>query len=205
MPDSEPSVTSSLTPLLDSGLLPPVVRRKGARAAIRAVPGFIVGFVLMVAVSAQADKARNPIFGLVLLVSALWSATVIHELGHLVAGWMVGFRFSRIHIGPFSLSMEQGRLKARVRREMLALGSAGMHVMTVRRLRRRLLIHVAGGPAANILSIPIAVLLVNNVLPSLGETRVGNTGGAVCRFLLASRNGEPYADPLPPPVGWRAD
>ena len=61
--------------------------------------------------------------------------------------------------------------KARVRREMLALGLAGMHIRGVPRLHRRLLIYVAGGPAANLLSIPISVLLVNRVFSGLGETR----------------------------------
>jgi hypothetical protein len=140
MPESEETPTSSLTPILDSGVLPPVVRRKMARAGIRAIPGFIVGFVLMLAVSARADKSRDPIIGLILLVSALLLTITIHELGHLLAGWMVAFRFSLVDVGPFSLIVEHGKLKARIRREMLASGSAGMHVKTVRRLRRRLLI-----------------------------------------------------------------
>jgi hypothetical protein len=184
MPESEETPTSSLTPILDSGVLPPVVRRKRARAGIRAIPGFIVGFVLMLAVSARADKSRDPIVGLILLVSAILLTITIHELGHLLAGWMVGFRFSLVHVGPFSLIVEHGKLKARIRREMLASGSAGMHVKTVRRLRRRLLIYVAGGPAANILSIPATVVLVNQVLPGLGETRLGTLAAQFTVFSL---------------------
>jgi hypothetical protein len=138
----------------------------------------------MLPVIAWTDKSRNPKIGFFLLISALALTTTIHELGHLLAGWMVGFRFSLIHIGPFSLSLEYGKLKARVRREMLAFGSAGMHVKTVRRLHRRLLIYVAGGPVANLLSIPAAVLLVNQVFPGLGETRVGTLAAQFTVFSL---------------------
>src|SRR5260370_33764330 len=184
MPESEETTTSCLTPILDSGVLPPVVRRKRARGGIRAMPGLIVGFVLMLAVSARADKSRDPIIGLIMLVSVLLLTITVHELGHLLAGWMVGFRFSLVHVGPFSLIVERGKLKVRIRREMLASGSAGMHVKTVRRLRQRLLIYVAGGPTANLLSIPATVVLVNQVFPGLGETRLGTLAAQFTVFSL---------------------
>jgi hypothetical protein len=92
------------------------------------------------------------------------SVVTVHECGHLLAGWALGFRFSLVSIGPFSLWLEHGMLKVRVRREMSALGYAGMHVNGVRRLRRRLLIYIAGGPAANLVSVPLMVLLTNHVL-----------------------------------------
>ncbi len=147
----------------------------------------ISGIVLLLPVIAWTDRSRNPETGFILLVSALTLTTIVHELGHLFAGWIVGFRFSAIHIGPFSLSIEHGKLKTRLRREMLALGAsgaAGMHVKTVRRLRRRLLIFVAGGPAANLLSIPATVLLVNHVFSGLGETRLGTLAAQFTVFSL---------------------
>jgi len=122
--------------------------------------------------------------GFILLVSALALTIPIHELGHLFAGWMAGFRFSVIHIGPFSLSLEHGRLRSRVSREMLVDGAVGMHIKSVRRLHHRLLIKVAGGPAANLLSIPATVLLVNRVFSSLGETRHGTLAAQFIVFSL---------------------
>jgi hypothetical protein len=168
-------------------VLPPVARRRGRRSSIRGILALIAGIVLMLPVIAWTDKSRNPKIGFILLISALTLTIIVHELGHLFAGWMVGFRFSVIHIGPSSLSLEHGKLKARVRREILALGAAGaagMHVKTVRRLRRRLLIYVAGGPIANLLSIPVAVLLVNHVFTGLGETRVGTLAAQFSVFSL---------------------
>ncbi len=83
---------------------------------------------------------------------ALGLTLVVHESGHLLAGWMVEFRFNSISIGPFSVRMEYGRLKVQIRRMLPAGGYAGMHVDKIRRLRHRLLVFTAGGPAANLLS-----------------------------------------------------
>jgi hypothetical protein len=51
-------------------------------------------------------------------------------------------------------------------------------------LHRRLLTFIAGGPAANLLSIPITVLLVNRVFPGLGETRVGTLAAQFTVFSI---------------------
>jgi Zn-dependent protease len=77
-------------------------------------------------------------------------AVIAHEIGHLLAGWMVGFRFSSITIGPIALRVEYGRLRAGFRRVLPAGGYAGMHIDRIRRLRRRLLRFIAGGPLANL-------------------------------------------------------
>jgi hypothetical protein len=122
MAEAEEILTNLPTPILDSGVLPPLVHRKRSRSRISAILTLIAGIVLMLPVIAWTDKSRNPKIGFILLISALALTTTIHELGHLLAGWMVGFRFSLIHIGPFSSTLEHGKLKARVRREMLALG-----------------------------------------------------------------------------------
>jgi len=184
MPEAEETPTNLPTPILDSGALPLPVRQKRRTGNIRAILTLLAGIVLLLPVIAWTDKSRDPKTGFILVVSALTLTTIVHELGHLFAGWMVGFRFSAIHIGPFSLSLEHGKLKAGIRREMLAFGSAGMHVKTVRRLHRRLLIYVAGGPMANLLSIPAAVLLINHVFPGLGETRVGTLAAQFTVFSL---------------------
>lgn len=128
MLEAEETLTNLPTPILDSGVLPPLVLRNRSKSRIRAALSSIAGIVLVLPVIAWTDKSRDPKIGFILLISALTLTTTIHELGHLFAGWMVGFRFSLINIGPFSLSLENGKLKAHIRREMLALGSAGMHV-----------------------------------------------------------------------------
>jgi hypothetical protein len=97
----------------------------------------------------------------------------LHELGHLVAGWLVEFRFTLVSLGPFFLTMEHGRLRFGFRREMLALGSAGMCIETLRKVHRRLLWFSAGGIIANAFSIPLVVILVNHAFGDLGKTWIG--------------------------------
>jgi hypothetical protein len=163
MPESAPSSTNSLTPILDSGLLPPRIRQTKWGSVII---GFLIGIGLIV-VGRQANNRDLLSFFLVLTF-----AVVVHELAHLLAGWVVGFRFSLVQIGPLSLHIEHGVLRAHFRREMATLGYAGMHVNRLRRLRRRMLIFVAAGPIANLLSVPAVVLLVNQAFPQLGNSWV---------------------------------
>ena len=97
--------------------------------------------------------------------AAVLLAIVVHESGHLLAGWSVGFRFKVVSIGPFCLKIEHGRLKVQARAVLVgAAGYAGMHIETVRRLRHRLLIFVSGGPAANLLSAGLSFCLRTYIL-----------------------------------------
>ncbi len=101
-------------------------------------------------------------FGWLILASALLFSITVHELGHLSAGWLLGFRFSLISVGPFCLRVEHGRFKISLLREMTALGYAGMHVDRVRRLRHRLVLYTLAGPLAGLLVIPFAVFFANH-------------------------------------------
>ena len=167
---ADQSSTPTNTPILDSGAMPPRVRRKSIKGTIIGViTGLFIGLLLTKA-DRNSPDSLDPGYGLIFLFLAAILATSIHEVGHLLAGWAVGFRFSFIQVGPVSLGRRHGRLQVRVRREMSALGYAGMHVDRVCRLRRRLLIYIASGPAANLLSLPATVILVNYVFPSLGES-----------------------------------
>jgi hypothetical protein len=113
-------------------------------------------------VGEQASGSSSIAIGILLLIAALGIAILIHELGHLTAGWFLGFQFSRISVGPFALHLEHGRLKLSFLRELTALGYAGMHVDTVVRLRHRFLIYAVAGATANLVTVPIAVLFANH-------------------------------------------
>jgi hypothetical protein len=79
---------------------------------------------------------------------------------------MVGFRFSRVSIGPFCLKIEHGKLKVAGRgRWVGAAAYAGMHVNGARRLHRRLLIFTAGGPAGNFVSFAVLTALLDYFAP----------------------------------------
>jgi hypothetical protein len=100
MPAAEETIANLATPILDSGVLPPIAHRRRKAGNIRAILTLIAVIILLLPVIAWTDKNRNPKVGFILAVSALTLTTIVHELGHLFAGWMVGFRFSVIHLGP---------------------------------------------------------------------------------------------------------
>lgn len=168
------------TPLLDRTLpLPvPAQRSSGSRAitafavcagaliGVTAASGHLpwfpstgnfIGAEFSRAFAAGGD-AGSPFAPLLAIFVAMVGAIAIHEAGHLVAGLLAGFRFSSLRIGPlqisrpFRLSLYRGgRMGAAGWTRMLPNGSD--------RLAQRVLLMMAGGPAASLLG-GIAVLLV---------------------------------------------
>ncbi len=187
MPPAETPIRISNTPILDSGVLQSRRRRKNIKGIFVGIAiGAMVGFGLARIVDQQADQYLDVNHALLLWVAAFTLAIVIHEFGHVLAGWALGFRFSFISVGPFSLRVEHGVLKIRIRRDMPALGYAGMNVCQVRRLRSRLLIYIAAGPAANLISIPVIVPLVNYAFPWPSNTWVAALAARFAGISLLS-------------------
>jgi len=156
------SSSPSPTPILDSALLPP--RRKDLWSVLF---GILLGIVFAALLIAESNRMRaaghaqaNYTIASYFLATTL--AIVLHELGHLLAGWMVGFHFSSFTIGPFSVLLEYGKLRIRVRRSLPVGGYAGMHIDRVQRLRKRLLIFIVAGPAANLLTMGLTLLFLSH-------------------------------------------
>ncbi|MFI5069606.1 MAG: M50 family metallopeptidase [Terriglobales bacterium] len=118
--------------------------------------------IIAKAVDEQASRNSNSGLGILVFLAALSVAVLIHELGHLAAGWALGFRFNLISVGPLALHLEHGKLKISLLREMTALGYAGMHIDRLVRLRRRVLFYAAAGPVANLATVPAAVMFANH-------------------------------------------
>lgn len=181
----EESVERADTPILDSGTLPAPIRSKVEIGGI--IVGIVGWFIILKVINRQTAGSLNVYYGFLFLIPVLVVATAIHEFGHLLAGWAVGLRFSSVRVGPFSVAMEHGQIKIQMRRDLAVLGYAGMYVEDVRRLRRRLLIVTAAGPAANILTVAATAILLNDVFPSVGQTWVAVPAAelAVLSLLLA--------------------
>jgi hypothetical protein len=145
------------TPILDSGVLPP---RRRKNAVLGFVFGMLIGalFVLVIIKASNSESQTNIAAVSYLLVFTL--AVLIHELGHLVAGWIVGFHFNMIALGPVVFGFEYGKLKIRLVLGTGMLGYAGVQIDRVVRLRHRFLLFIVGGPAANLISAAVAVGLV---------------------------------------------
>ncbi len=154
---------AATTPILDSAVLGRRPRKKLRSKLLPVALGFLFG-ILLVQSANDPDTLGSPAatYTVLFYFLVLLLAVVVHEAGHLLAGWIVGFRFGFVSIGPFTLNRVHGRLKVRFRQILTgASGLAGMHVDGVRRLRRRLLVFIAGGPAANLLSVPATTALIN--------------------------------------------
>ena len=162
-----PAASPNTTPILDSGICPKARKKKLGAILF----GLSLGVPFALALIRVANQASGSPAGDFIGVSYLLSfvaAIIVHELGHLLAGWMVGFHFSSFTIGPFSLFLEYGKLRFRIRRTLPAGGYAGMHIDRVRRLRHRLMIFSAAGPAANLVSAGITaacLAFVSSITP----------------------------------------
>jgi len=195
MPQAPAGATTFSTPILDSGVLPPLRPRK---RALGVIIGFCIGILFAIVVDNVGSKGSHPGVALLSYFASLGIAVTIHELGHLAAGWFVGFHFSHISLGPFSLRVEYGRLKVQIRRDFGALGYAGMHIETVNRLRRRLLLYAASGPSANLISGTLAALFVSLAAPSFRTTWVASfaAGFSVLSLLMGLLSLVPYGKTL---------
>ena len=90
--------------------------------------GFVLAIPFAIVVISVANEARrfgqdSANFVLVEYLACFALAVIVHEIGHLLSGWMVGFRFSSITIGPIALRLEYGRLRTGIRWVCLPLAT----------------------------------------------------------------------------------
>ncbi|HEY4132710.1 MAG TPA: M50 family metallopeptidase, partial [Gemmatimonadaceae bacterium] len=92
-----------------------------------------------------------PVLGVEALV--LWAVISIHEAGHLVSAMAVGFRGLLYVSGPLHFYREDTGWRLRLNRNPALYGGIVSALpVSLDRLRERLLVMVAGGPTASILS-----------------------------------------------------
>ena len=85
------------------------------------------------------------------------AVVAIHEFGHWLAGRSVGLRLTYLVIGPLKFILESGHWRV-YRRSQFTSGLILMSLDKVRRVRRRLMIWVIGGPAASLITGAIALV-----------------------------------------------
>jgi len=133
---------ASATPILD--LTEPLPQPQADGLRLRNVVAILTGL------AAALVLPNLPVLAILLgyLTISLVVAAV-HEFGHWLAGRSVGLRLTFLAIGPLWLKRDSGRWKLRWRRHLTG-GLILMSIDRVRRVRRRLLIWVAGGPIASL-------------------------------------------------------
>lgn len=96
---------------------------------------------------------------LAMLALSLPLQLLAHELGHVLAGRLVGFGFLSLQVGPFHLDRSLGRWRLTLRPLELGLGGrAEVWSEDHRRLPQRSAVFAAGGPAANLVVALLALL-----------------------------------------------
>jgi hypothetical protein len=160
----------SPTPILD--LLVPLPTQDSERITGKFAAPFLasVGMVAMT----ENYSLLTVLFGF-LLINFL--VTAVHESGHLVAGCCVGFRFKGVLISPFRIRLNSGCWQFSIRPRVFR-GLAYMSLDRVRRIRRRLIVFVSGGPAASILVGALAA-----VGGEMGLSRYNSTVPAFLEFF----------------------
>jgi hypothetical protein len=88
-----------------------------------------------------------------MLFSALWVVTLIHELGHLLAGKLVGLKCLGLHVPLVLISKGSGKLAFSFPKVRSLEGTALVQFDSLRRLSHRFRVFIAGGPLATALGM----------------------------------------------------
>ncbi len=88
----------------------------------------------------------------------VWLTIIVHELGHALVAWLVGFRVDLIVIGPLKLIRLNDRFQWRVNKQSFAPGFVVATPLVSHQLIRKYALFVLGGPVFTLL-LAIASLL----------------------------------------------
>jgi hypothetical protein len=100
-----------------------------------------------------------PLFGLLALLLALqgsiFLAILIHEMGHVLACWLIGFWLYQCKLGPLLFTRTRRGFQLQVSHARLYWGYALACPLDERRLRLRKAILAAGGPLASLVLVVV--------------------------------------------------
>ena len=118
------------------------------------------------------DSAPNLLVAILLGILAFFLVILIHELGHLAGGLLMGDEFSFLSVGPFKVQKEDGQFHFQLLKSTSALGLALTLPTKVEGYKKRRLVTIAGGPFASLVlalgSFSLAPILAPFFLNLLG-------------------------------------
>jgi hypothetical protein len=125
----------------------------------------------------------------VLILLAMFGAILLHEIGHVVGGLSVGFRFMLLVVGPLRVEREpSGKLKVGLNKELASGGGlAALYPEDPHDLVRRFAWVVAAGPIASAVTCALWVAIVA-ILPdaSIARSFIATLGGLSFAVALAT-------------------
>ena len=128
-----------------------------------ALAGALLGSLAAQLIGSQPERDTPPLMlllgiGLALIIT-LPVTIALHELGHILGGRIAGFRFLLLIVGPLKIQRIGDRLHLGLNRSvMLSGGLAASTPTDNHNLVRRMMLMVAGGPMASLLSAAIALV-----------------------------------------------
>lgn len=120
-----------------------------------------VGYMIGSLAADDAQFSSAEALGLIASLPVMaFFVILLHELGHLLGGRIVGFRFMLLIVGPLRVERLGERIVWRLNRNLgLAGGLAGSVPTDQHDLRRRMAVFTAGGPLASLLSGVLALAI----------------------------------------------
>jgi tetratricopeptide (TPR) repeat protein len=150
---------------------------------------FILSFIGRWSLARGMQPIRSEAQFWITLGAAIYASILVHELGHFLAGDIVGFRLIGFGIGPLSWAYVGGQWRTHLRYDKLFGGHTAMAPKTPRNIRERAMILTLGGPlaSAGLSAIgAVSLLLVPGPSwpPALGRAVALATGFAIGDFVF---------------------
>jgi hypothetical protein len=140
----------SSTPILDLEEAPPKPPGSWPARLIGVIIGLVISAILILADQNSLPQWHWPAFNGLLLFPALYVVFALHEIGHFVAGKLVGLDAGGISVGPFAFAKSGKNWRFRFDWRTCIIGGFFTPLTTVDVPPLRYVWLVAGGPLASI-------------------------------------------------------
>jgi hypothetical protein len=157
----------SATPILDLHQAPPEPPKAWRSTLIRLLLGVPLGILLFLVDDYVLPGTDLPAFNGLLLIPGMYVAIALHEIGHLVAGKLVGIDNGGISVGPFVFIRSGGNWIFRFERTLWGGGFFKPLTSPVHFRPSHYAWLVAGGPFAT----PVSTILLWLICVQFGSGR----------------------------------
>lgn len=140
--------------------------------------GLVIGYLAAKFFSKDTNDVSLPLAwklgALTLLPLAFFVVIALHEIGHVLAGFLVGFEFRMITVGPFMLEKEVDKLRFKWNKNLNTAGGLALCLpRNNHRILSKFMVFALGGPFMSLLLVVLAYVLallfsINDEIQHLG-------------------------------------